>query len=194
MYDLILASSSPRRRDFLKNMGLEFVIESPEIDESTKLGESPEALVVRLAHNKAHKVFESHPQAVVLGSDTVVVCDDTILGKPHDRTDALNMILKLSGKTHQVYTAVCIVGPKGIKEFMTVTDVTFATIDEKLAKIYVDSGESDDKSGSYALQGIAAMLIEKVNGSVSSVVGLPACQTREALAYFGIYPKTVKAC
>ena len=193
MYDLILASSSPRRRDFLNNMGLTFTIVSPEIDESPFDGEKPYDLVARLAHNKAFAVFTNYPKNVVLAADTIVVCGNEILGKPQDRDDALKMILKLSGKTHQVYTAVCIVGPQGKEEFVTVTDVTFSSFDEKLARIYVDSGESDDKSGSYALQGIAAMLIEKVNGSVSSVVGLPACQTREALERFSIFPRTVKA-
>lgn len=193
MYDLILASSSPRRRDFLNNMGLSFLIVSPQIDETPLDGERPYDLVARLAHNKAFAVFANYAEHVILAADTLVVCDGEILGKPRDREDALKMILKLSGKTHQVYTAVCIVGPQRKEEFVTVTDVTFSRFDEKLARVYVDSGESDDKSGSYALQGIAAMLIEKVNGSVSSVVGLPACQTREALEHFSIFPKTVKA-
>ena len=192
MPKLILASGSPRRKEFLRNMGLEFTVEVADIDESIKVGESPRDLVMRLSRSKAQKVAALHSDAVVLGADTIVVIDNEILGKPKDREDAKAMILMLSGRTHQVYTAVCVIKGEAVSQICTITDVTFAHVSEALAQIYVDSGESDDTSGSYAVQGIAAMLIEKVNGSVSSVVGLPASQTRELLALHGLYPQTVK--
>ncbi len=189
---LILASGSPRRSEFLRNMGLEFVIDVPRIDESIKAGESPRELVMRLSRSKALAAASRHVNDVVIGADTIVVVGGEILGKPQDRADAKRMILKLSGRTHEVYTAVCVAGGGSVSQICTVTEVTFAKVSEELAEIYTASGECDDKSGSYALQGIAAMLIEKVSGSVSSVVGLPASQTRELLAQYGFYPKIVK--
>lgn len=192
MYKLILASQSPRRRDFLKNMGLEFEIHEACIDEKVKDGETVVPYVVRMASNKADTVIKEHRDAVVIGADTVIALEGHILGKPKDREDALNMILSLSGKRHEVHTAVCVRDSDRKFIVQTVTHVTFAKISKALAQIYVDSGECDDKSGSYALQGIGAMLIEKVEGSVSSVVGMPASQTRELLEKFGIYPKAVK--
>ncbi|SPT72358.1 Septum formation protein Maf [Anaerobiospirillum thomasii] len=192
MYKLILASQSPRRRDFLKNMGLEFEIYEASIDEKVDDGELVGPYVVRMASKKADTVIKEHTDAVVIGADTVIALEGRILGKPKDREDALNMILSLSGKRHEVHTAVCVRDSDRKCIVQTVTYVTFANISKELAQIYVDSGECDDKSGSYALQGIGAMLIEKVEGSVSSVVGMPASQTRELLEKFGIYPKTVK--
>lgn len=191
MQQLILASGSPRRRDFLKNMGISFVVQSPDVDETALENESPGDLVMRLSKLKALSVGAQHPQEVVLSADTVVVIDNEILGKPRDRADAKAMIKKLSGRTHEVYTAVCVCQGERCEQIMEVTKVTFATLSDELVDLYVASGECDDKSGSYAVQGIAAMLIEKVEGSVSSVVGLPACQTRELLHKFGINPGPV---
>lgn len=193
MHDLILASGSPRRRDILSNMGLTFVVEPADIDESVLDGESPEAYVSRMARSKAQKCAQQHPDEVVLGADTVVVLGSTIFGKPKDRADAAAMIGALSGRTHVVLTAVSVCCKGEVKEILERTEVTFGKLSPELIATYVASGESDDKSGSYALQGIAAMLIEKVNGSVSSVVGLPSCQTRQLLAHFGIFPRTVQA-
>lgn len=188
MYKLILASGSPRRRDILARMGLVFDIIPADIDESVHAGEDPADYVRRMAHTKAQTVAAEHSDAVVLGSDTVIVCDGQILGKPHDRADATAMILRLSGRTHEVFTGVSVVAADKERTILERTAVTFAEVSPELAALYTASGESDDKSGSYALQGIAAMLIERVSGSVSSVVGLPACQTRELLSQFGIFP------
>lgn len=193
MPKLILASGSPRRYDFLKNMGLDFTVQIPDVDESAMDNESPQDLVMRLSKLKALSVSALHPEAVVLSADTVVVIDNETLGKPRDRADAKAMITKLSGRTHRVYTAVCVCQGERWEQIMEVTRVTFASLSEDLIDLYVASGECDDKSGSYAVQGIAAMLVEKVEGSVSSVVGLPACQSRELLHKFGINPGPVKA-
>ncbi len=193
MQKLILASGSPRRRDFLNNMGISFVIQSPDVDETALENESPSQLVMRLSKLKAMSVSAQHPHDVVLSADTVVVIDNEILGKPSDRADAKAMIKKLSGRTHEVFTAVCVCQGSRCEQIMEITKVTFAPLSDELIDLYAASGECDDKSGSYALQGIAAMLIEKVEGSVSSVVGLPACQTRELLQKFGINPGPVSA-
>lgn len=191
--DLILASDSPRRRDILAAMGLKFAVEPADIDESVQAGESPEAYVSRMARSKAQKCAEQHPEEIVLGADTVVVLGDRIFGKPHDRAAAAAMLAELAGRTHVVLTAVAVTCRGRLEEILERTEVTFAPLTEDLIAIYTASGESDDKSGSYALQGIAAMLIEKVNGSVSSVVGLPACQTRILLSSFGLQPRPVRA-
>lgn len=192
-YDLILASSSPRRRDFLNNLGVSYQIIKPRIDESVLENEDPSVYVQRMASTKAEAIAAEHAQEVVLAADTIVVVGKQILGKPVDREDAKRILRTLSGKTHQVMTAVCI--RKGAEQhlFTQVTNVTFAQLNEELIETYVASGECDDKSGAYAVQGIGAMFIEKVEGSVSSVVGLPICQVREVLAKFGIFPRTVQA-
>ncbi len=191
--DLILASGSPRRRDILAAMGLRFAVEPADIDESVQAGESPEAYVSRMARSKALKCAEQHREDIVLGADTVVVLGDRIFGKPQDRAAAAAMLAELSGRTHVVLTAVAVTCRGQLREILERTEVTFAPLTPELIAVYTASGESDDKSGSYALQGIAAMLIEKVNGSVSSVVGLPACQTRVLLSEFGLQPHPVKA-
>ena len=192
-YDLILASSSPRRRDFLTKMGVCFEIVKPDADESVRVGEEPQAYVRRMACEKASLVADLHPHDVVLAADTVVVCQGQILGKPVDREDAKRILRLLSGRTHEVMTAVCLMKDDVEREIVAETRVTFAPLSEELIDTYVASGESDDKSGAYAVQGVGAMFIDKVEGSVSSVVGLPICQVREALAEFGIKPRTVDA-
>lgn len=192
-FDLILASGSPRRRDFLANMGLKFVIDKPDADERVLEGESAKVYVERIAKEKAIIVASRNPGQIVLAADTAVVCQDQILGKPVDREDAKRILRFLSGKTHEVMTGVCIIKDDVIRQIFESSKVTFATLDEELLEIYTASGESDDKSGAYAVQGIGAMFIQKVEGSVSSVVGLPVCQVREVLASFGLKPRTVAA-
>ncbi len=192
-YDLILASSSPRRRDYLEKMGVRFVIMKPDADETIMVGENPSDYVARMAAEKAQIIADLHPGEVVLAADTIVVCHDMIIGKPTDREDAKRILRLLSGRTHEVMSAVCIIKDEVEKNFTVTTEVTFAPLTEELIDTYVASGECDDKSGAYAVQGIASMFVAKVSGSVSAVVGLPICQVREALAEFGIKPRTVQA-
>ena len=193
--ELILASSSPRRRDFLNKMGVSFTIMKPDTDETVLVGEEPYEYVMRMAHEKAMAIAEFHPDDVVLAADTVVVIGDVILGKPTDREDAKRILRLLSGRTHEVLTAVSVVCEREqkVRELMVNTRVTFAPLTEELIDTYVASGECDDKSGAYAVQGVGSMFIEKVEGSVSSVVGLPICQVRQILAEFGIQPHPVDA-
>lgn len=192
-YDLILASSSPRRKDFITKLGLNFQIVKPDADETVLVGESASDYVKRMANEKANIVAALHSNDIVLAADTIVVCDNRILGKPVNRDDAKNILRLLSGRTHEVMTAVCIIKGDEEIEIFEVTKVTFASLTEELIDTYVASGECDDKSGAYAVQGIGAMLIQKVEGSVSSVVGLPICQVRCALEKLGLKARTVMA-
>jgi septum formation protein len=192
MQNIILASGSPRRKEYLSYLGLPFSIEVPDIDETPLEGETPSNLVYRLSKLKAQTISKNHINDIVIAADTVVALGNTILGKPENRDDAFNMIKLLQGKTHEVYTGTTVQKNNEIKSFVMVTKVTFDSLDDDLIKTYVASGESDDKSGSYALQGIASTLISKVEGSVSTVVGLPINEVRKALKDFGIEPNTVK--
>ena len=189
MNELILASGSPRRRDFIKTLGLKCKVIVPDVDESQLENESPAALVERLSKLKAQAVACDHQDDIVIAADTIVVLDGEILGKPHDREDAFLMIKKLAGRTHEVLTGYTV--QKGDTRYhgLERTEVTFAPMSDELIRAYVSSGESDDKSGSYAVQGLAAMFVEKVNGSVSSVVGLPICTIRILLEKFALSPK-----
>lgn len=191
--DIVLASSSPRRRDFLKNMGITFEVQKPNIDESVIFGESPKDYVVRLSKEKARVIADLNKGRIVLAADTIVVCDDEILGKPKDREDAKRILRTLSNRTHEVMTSFCVIKDDEEIQHLECTKVTFDKLDETLIEIYVASGECDDKSGAYAVQGIGAMFINKVEGSVSSVVGLPISQVRNVLGRFKIFPRTVSS-
>ncbi|MBR1612908.1 MAG: septum formation inhibitor Maf [Succinivibrio sp.] len=189
---IVLASASPRRKQYLSYLGLPFEVVVPDVDESTVDGETPEQLVMRLSKLKAKAVSQrlSDNEAVIIAADTVVAYKGQVLGKPKNDDDAFNMIKMLQGDTHEVYTGCTILKGDRISNFAVSTKVTFASLDDELIRTYVNSGESRDKAGSYALQGIAAMLIQKVDGSVSTVVGLPICEVREVLKEFGVKPET----
>lgn len=189
---IVLASASPRRKQYLSYLGLPFEVVVPDVDESTVDGETPQQLVMRLSKLKAKAVSQrlSDNEAVIIAADTVVAYKGQVLGKPQNDDDAFNMIKMLQGDTHEVYTGCTILKGDRISNFAVSTKVTFASLDDELIRTYVNSGESRDKAGSYALQGIAAMLIQKVDGSVSTVVGLPICEVREVLKEFGVKPET----
>lgn len=189
---IVLASASPRRKQYLSYLGLPFEVVVPDVDESTVDGETPQQLVMRLSKLKAKAVSQrlSDNEAVIIAADTVVAYKGQVLGKPKNDDDAFNMIKMLQGDTHEVYTGCTILKGDRISNFAVSTKVTFASLDDELIRTYVNSGESRDKAGSYALQGIAAMLIQKVDGSVSTVVGLPICEVREVLKEFGVKPET----
>lgn len=191
---IILASASPRRKQYLSYLGLPFEVVVPDVDESTVEGESPEQLVRRLSKLKAQAVQQrlSDDDCIIIAADTVVAFEGHVLGKPKDEEDAFNMIKMLQGKVHEVFTGCTITSGNKTSNFAVSTRVTFANLDDELIRTYVKSGESMDKAGSYALQGIAAALIKKVEGSVSTVVGLPICEVRECLNEFGVTPKTAQ--
>lgn len=182
-----LASQSPRRRELLQQIGVEFSIVTVDVDETPLPAESPEAFVQRLALDKARTARRLVPRdAVVLGADTAVVLGDRILGKPVGREDALDMLASLSGKTHRVVTGVALV--KADQEAVRISDtqVTFRQLTDAERERYWESGEPQDKAGSYAVQGLAAQFVTRIDGSYSGVVGLPLYETGELLSEFGI--------
>ncbi|MBV0933059.1 Maf family protein [Marinobacterium weihaiense] len=186
MPELILASASPRRRELLHQIGVRFRCAPVDIDETPQTGECPQAYVERLALGKAQACQAQHPGAVVLGSDTSVVVDAQILGKPIDEADAVRMLMQLSGRRHQVMTAVALV-KAGRQEVETVvTQVDFAELDEARCRAYWQTGEPCDKAGAYGIQGLGAVLVTSIEGSYSAVVGLPLQQTAALLQAFDI--------
>jgi len=181
---LTLASGSPRRRELLDRLGLPFAVDAPDVDETPAPGEAAHALVRRLAVAKARAVAARQPaRAVVVGADTVVVVDGDVLGKPADEAGARAMLRRLAGRTHQVVTGVAVIVDDGAAAATIVTtDVTFADLDDDEIDWYVATGEPLDKAGAYALQGGGAALVTRVDGSASSVVGLPLAELTELLA------------
>jgi septum formation protein len=179
---LILASSSPRRRELLTAAGIAFTVQPADVDETHRAGESPEAFTQRLAREKAEAIFANHPNATVLGADTIVVCDAEILGKPSDETDAARMLKKLSGRDHQVITGVALVSPSGTQTRAETTTVSMRKISEEEIQNYIATGEPMDKAGAYAIQGGAAPFITQIDGDYTNVVGLPVKLVRQMLS------------
>lgn len=185
---VILASSSPRRRMLLQELVPQFTIVVADIDESPQPAEGPMDLAERLAREKAMAVLARHPEALIIGGDTVVFLGDQVMGKPSDRDDAIWMLETLSGKTHCVCTGVCVATNDQIRSSRDVTTVTFRTISREEIEKYVDSGEPMDKAGAYAIQGGAAQFVQSVAGSSSNVVGLPVELLRKMLEEVGAIP------
>ncbi len=185
---LVLASASPRRAELLRQMGLEFEIMSVDIDESTRLGEEPSAYVTRLAQEKAGAVKAIYPQTdvLVLGSDTSVIIDDQILGKPEGKQHAFDMLKALSGHTHSVMTAVAVMGQTE-QCIVSESYVTFDTISEDELDWYWSTGEPKGKAGGYGIQGLGAVFIRHLEGSFSGVMGLPIYETHQLLKKEGFY-------
>lgn len=169
---LVLASKSPRRSEILRNAGIDFTVRCADADETVPDGTKPQDAVVFLAARKAMAV-ERADDEVVLGADTVVVLDGKILGKPRDREDAFNMIKSLSGRTHSVFTGVCIIGNGHSMTFAEETEVEFLPLTDDEINGYVDTNEPYDKAGAYGIQGIASKFVRRINGDYFNVVGLP---------------------
>ena len=186
--DILLASQSPRRRELLRQIGVDFVVLPVAIDETPLGGETPEACVQRLALQKARTGRATQSAAgplPVMGADTLVVAGDAVLGKPAGRGAALEMLQLLSGSTHRVITAVALAGEHEAV-CMTTSHVTFRTLTARECEAYWETGEPRDKAGAYAVQGLAAMFITRLEGSYSGVVGLPLYETATLLQEFGI--------
>ncbi|MCP1648930.1 MULTISPECIES: Maf family protein [Pseudomonas aeruginosa group] len=189
MAQLYLASSSPRRRELLTQIGLPFHIVPASIDETPEAGESAYAYVERLARSKALaglNFLAQRADVCVLGADTAVVLDGRILGKPVDRDDALAMLQALSGREHEVLTAVAVADRDRCEARVVSSRVTFRAVSAEEAERYWETGEPQDKAGGYAIQGLAAVFVSRVEGSYSAVVGLPLCETSALLADFSI--------
>ncbi len=194
---LVLASASPRRQELLRNAGISFAVQPANIDETPRAGESPGDCAVRLAREKALAVWHTRPQDLVLGADTIVIVDETILGKPVDAADAVRMLHLLSGRVHRVITGVCVVATAArkrlpvsgekearpeeivntenghVRSASATTLVTMTQLSDDEIREYVATGEPMDKAGAYAIQGLASRWIPRIEGDYSNVVGLP---------------------
>lgn len=185
---LVLASASPRRRELLDQLGLTYRCDPADIDESPLSGESPGDYVQRLARDKALAVARRYDgqTAVILAADTTVVMDDDILGKPRDHFHGLAMLARLSGRTHSVMTAVCLVSGGDICVQLVETRVTFQSLSREICEAYLATDEPWDKAGAYAIQGVGGALVKAIEGSYSNVVGLPLGETWQMLSDHGI--------
>lgn len=184
----VLASSSPRREKLLRKLGLDFRIISPNVIEKHTDGESPDEYVLRISLEKALTVAATlEDKYIVIGADTIVVCDGRILGKPKDEEEAKSMLMRLSGRYHLVMTGLSIVKPKS--EIMHIENVKsmvkFKSLNPHEIEEYVKSNEPLDKAGGYAAQGIGAFMIEEIKGSFTNVVGLPLSSLSNALKNLG---------
>lgn len=184
---LILASASPRRVALLQQIEVEFEQQVADIDETYQKGETAEEFVCRLSLEKAQAIREKNSREMaVLGADTIVVLAEQILGKPDDKQQAAEMLSLLSGTTHQVMTAVTLITQKETQTRLSISNVTFATLDKKLIEAYLETGESMDKAGGYAIQGVAGQFVSEMKGSYSGIMGLPLYETRSLLQAAGI--------
>jgi len=183
---LFLASTSPRRRELLQQLGLTFSVLRVDVDESAKVGERPTEYVLRLAREKALAGLAQITAGVIVAADTSVVIDDDVLGKPASEAEAVAMWQRLSGRTHQVLTGVAVGDASHIESIVVSTRVHFRVITPSEMHAYWQSGEPSDKAGGYAIQGRGAVFVDAIEGSYSNVVGLPLTETAVLLAHFGI--------
>lgn len=180
---LILASASPRRHELLRQIGVEFEIIVADIEEIPNAGEQAREFVLRMAREKALEVLRRERRGLpVLGSDTAVILDGKILGKPVDRSDAVRMLQALSGRTHEVFSAVAIaIDENNVLDALNITRVTFADLDRAWIEAYCDTGDPMDKAGAYGVQNKAGEKISRIEGSFYGVMGLPLYETAELL-------------
>lgn len=184
---LVLASASPRRRELLARLGLHPLARPAHIDETAGHAESPDALVLRLAREKCAAGAERPVKdEVVLAADTIVTLEGRVFGKPRDRDDAADMLTRLSGRTHEVMTGIAV--RRGPDEWtdLVVTAVTFRSLSDAEVAWYLDTGEPTDKAGAYGLQGAGAVLVERIVGSDTNVIGLPLAETVALLRRAGV--------
>ena len=181
--NIILASSSPRRKEILENTNTKFDIMKSEIDETILENELPSQVVMRLAFEKAIDIASKHKDSLVIGADTVVVLDKSILGKPKDKEDAFDMIKKLSGKTHQVITGISLINLNANKKIIdyVVSSVKFKDLSTEDIKDYIKTNESLDKAGAYGIQGYGALLVDEIQGDYFNIVGLPISRLSDLL-------------
>ncbi|PTY37047.1 septum formation protein Maf [Saccharospirillum sp. MSK14-1] len=188
---LYLASQSPRRKQLLADLGVEFEVLPIEVDESTTALESAEEYVARLGEAKARAGLDvlagrGESQVLTLGSDTTVVADQDILGKPRDYDDFADMMERLSGRSHRVFTSVAVASHDSVDLKVVESRVVFAELEPQAIRAYWDSGEPQDKAGGYSVQGLGAVFIKRIEGSYSAIVGLPLRETAQLLTKRGL--------
>lgn len=182
---IYLGSTSPRRQELLRQIGVNFIAVEPNVVEEKLTDETPQEMVERLAIAKAENVLQKinqQPPRPVLSADTIVVIDNKVLGKPKNEEDALRMLSLLSNRTHEVLTAVALIDQGQVAIRLSKSEVTFSTITPEEAKKYWATGEPQDKAGAYAIQGMASIFIENINGSYSGIMGMPLYETYSLLS------------
>ena len=182
---LILASSSPRRADLMRRLGLSFIIRPADIDETYTAGESPADHAERLAREKAVAIASQSPHAVVVGSDTIVVLDGEVLGKPRGPEDAVRMLRRLSGREHEVFTGVAVAAGCEVVSALERVRVRFRELSELECREYVETGEPMDKAGAYGIQGYGSAIVEAIQGDYFAVMGLPIVRLLDLLRRMG---------
>jgi len=185
MNPIVLASGSPRRKQLLEMLHIPFRVIPPDVDEHVLPGEAPDRYVTRLSRAKAQAVAPRAPGDVILAADTTVVLDGTIFEKPTSPANAVEMLTRLQGRTHEVMTAVAVAQDGKVEQALDVSRVTFRPADRATLEAYVATGEPMDKAGAYAIQGLGAPLIERVEGDFFGVMGLPLRLALDLLARFG---------
>lgn len=178
---IVLASASPRRRELMSAITPEYQVEPSTLDESGITAETPALLAQALAAAKCEEVAAKHPEDVVIGCDTVVDCGGEVFGKPKNREDAVRMLRALSGRTHAVHTGVCICNGGEEHKFVSTSEVVFFPLDETEIQHYADSQEPYDKAGAYAIQGRAALWLDKINGDYYNIMGFPVSRVAAVL-------------
>lgn len=188
MSKIILASASPRRRELLIQLGLDFEVEPSKYDEELEQDMPFGQFVCKLAENKAMDVAKNHKNGIIIGADTIVVIDNKILGKPFSRKDAVDMLSILSGRWHSVFTGLCVFDVESgqMRKDYEESRVKFKVILPREIENYVNTGEPLDKAGAYGIQGKGALLVEKIEGCYYNIVGLPLFKLSQILAEFGI--------
>ncbi|KMY43620.1 septum formation protein Maf [Bacillus sp. FJAT-27916] len=179
--NLILASSSPRRKELLELLGIPFQVKASDVEETYQDGLQPHEIVMELARIKSNAIAETTKNSIVIGADTIVVSDGRVLGKPKGKADAISMLTQLSGKVHQVYTGVALVKEGRTHLFYEKTDVEFWPLDTQDIEQYVLTGEPFDKAGSYGIQGYGSLLVKRIEGDYFTVVGLPVSRLNREL-------------
>lgn len=185
---IILASGSPRRKELLASLGLTFQVLPADIDESAIDAQNlpPAQTVCELARQKAQAKAKQHPEALVIGGDTIVVLNQAVFGKPADKADAHRMLSALQGTTHQVYSGLSVIYQSRIETGFLATDVTFKPMSAELISRYIETGEPMDKAGAYAIQGYGSLNIERINGCYFNVVGMSLYLLNELFQRHGL--------
>lgn len=185
---IILASSSPRRRELLQGLGIPFTVETSDVDETTSPGLAPAEIVESLAQRKAREIAGKKSDGLVIGADTIVVLDGNVLGKPRDDADAYQMLQSMQGREHTVFSGVALIDAKSGREEVAhrSTKVRIRPLTEQEIIAYIATKEPLDKAGSYAIQGIGSTIVEAIQGDYFTVVGLPLNLTAAMLSRFGV--------
>lgn len=187
MKKIVLASKSPRRKELLEKCNISFITDPADIDETINDSLSFEEAIQELSFRKAEAVLRRNEEAIVIGSDTIVTIDGEILGKPENHADAKRMLSLLQGRTHRVITGLCILSKNRCYQDVSVSEVTFAQMDEKEIETYIATGECDDKAGAYGIQGLGGRYVTEIKGDYYAIMGLPLNKVYEELKNVSLY-------